>query len=213
MAHLTGVLAAILVAMAKVCVKLNFHFSATTPETAKDVQACPLRDAEDEKKYIHDFHVNWPAQSASERRLIVTEGSAGCAPRQRIAHVPKGTTEMSHLCQAEQGHVMTRADVDAGARSAHEVNAAASSRDPSEHFRKRVREALSATLEDALPLLPGGASYASDEQREGVHLQQGDSRQQQPDVVSPPKSKACRRHFLRRVSAGIVGSNLAGSSR
>ena len=116
---------------------------------------------------------------------------------------------MSHLCQAEQGHVMTRADVDAGARSAHEADAVASSRERTERVRKRVREALGATIEDVIPLPPGGACYASDKQREGVHLQQGDP----ADVMRPPRVKVARRRFLRRMSVGIVGSNRAGSSR
>ena len=213
MAHLVGVLAAILVAMAKVKLQLNFNFIAPSPEDAKDVHACPLEDAEAEKEYIHEFHLKMPPQSASAGRLIVTEGSASRAPRQRIAQVPKGTAGMSHLCQAEQGHVMTRADVDAGARSAHEADAAASSLERAERVRKRVREALGATIEDAIPLPPGGASYASDEQREGVHLQHGDPGPADADVMRPPRVKVARRRFLRRMSTGIVGSNRAGSSR
>ena len=98
---------------------------------------------------------------------------------------------------------MTRADVDA-------VNAASSSRDPSKQarkrsdssdiLRKRLYEAMAAPLKDARLLQPGGL------------LQQGDSRQNQPDVVSQPKKNA-RCSSRRRVSAGGDAFNPAGSSR
>ena len=80
-------------------------------------------------------------------------------------------------------------------------------------FKSESVKRLGAAIEDALPLLHGGASYASDEQREGVHLQRGDAREDGADVVRPPRVKVARRRFLRRMSTGIVGSNRAGPSR
>ena len=129
MAHLTGVLAAILVAMTKLRLVLHLHLHAPPAEDAKDLHARSIEDADDEREYNYEFHLKMPREPSSAGRLIVTEGSASRAPRQRIAQVPKGTAGMSHLCEAERGYVMTRADVDAGARSAHEAVAAASSRE------------------------------------------------------------------------------------
>ena len=213
MAHLTGVLAAILITMTKLRLVIHIHWHAPPAEDAKDLHARSIEEADDEREYIYEFHLKMPRESSFTRRLTVTEGSASRAARQSIAQAPKGTAGMSHLCQAERGHVMTRADVDAGARSAHEAVAAASSRERTVRVQKRVREALGAAIEDALPLLHGGASYASDEQREGVHLQRGDAREDGADVVRPPRVKVARRRFLRRMSAGNVGFNRAGSSR
>ena len=213
MRHLIRVLAAILVALTELRLRLHLHLHAPPTEDAKDLHAPLTEDAKDENEYVHDFHLKIPREPPPARRLICAEGSASHTARQSIAPAPKGAAGMSHLCEAERGHVMTRADVDAGARSAHEAVAAASSRERTVRVQKRVREALGAAIEDALPLLHGGASYASDEQREGVHLQRGDAREDGADVVRPPRVKVARRRFLRRMSAGNVGSNRAGSSR
>ena len=75
---------------------------------------------------MHKFDLNVLTELPLSGRLNATEGSASPTPRQGIAPAPRGTVGISHFCEADRGHVMCRADVDAGACSTHEAVAASS---------------------------------------------------------------------------------------
>ena len=195
-------LAAILVAMTKIVLRLHLHLYPPPTEGAKDG-----------KEYVHDFDLTVPEAPPPAGRLIALEGSASHTARQSIAPAPKGTAGISHFCEADRGHVMTRADVDAGARSAHEAVAASSYRERTVQVEKRAREALGDAIEDAIPRLYGGASYATDRQRADVHAQPGAALADRDDVVRPPRRKVPRRRFHPRMSSGNAGSSRAGLSR
>ena len=195
-------LAAILVAMTKIALRLHLHLYPPPTEGAKDG-----------KEYVHDFDLTVPEAPPPAGRLIALEGSASHTARQSIAPAPKGTAGISHFCEADRGHVMTRADVDAGARSAHEAVAASSYRERTVQVEKRAREALGDAIEDAIPRLYGGASYATDRQRADVHVQPGEALADRDDVVRPPRRKVPRRRFHPRMSSGNAGSSRAGLSR
>ena len=177
------------------------------------MHAPPTEDAKDENEYVHDFHLKIPREPPPARRLICAEGSASHTARQSIAPAPKGTAGISHFCEADRGHVMTRADVDAGARSAHEAVAASSYRERTVQVEKRAREAFGDAIEDAIPRLYGGASYATDRQRADVHVQPAAALADRDDMVRPPRRKVPRRRFHLRMSSGNAGSSRAGLSR
>ena len=203
-------LAAILAAMTQARLLIHVHVYPPPATRSKDAQGS---ENFKEHKFVHKFDLTVPTELPPSGRLIATEGSASPTPRQGIAPAPRGTAGLSNFCEADRGHVMCRADVEAGACSTHEAVAASSYRERTVQAEKRAREALGDAIEDAIPRLHGGASYATDKQRADVHVQPGEALADRDDVVRPPRRKVPRRRFHPRMSSGNAGSSRAGLSR
>ena len=156
--------------------------------------------------------IRLPSELPPSGRLIATEGSASPTPRQGIAPAPRGTAGLSNFCEADRGHVMCRADVEAGACSTHEALVASSYRERTVQAEKRAREALGDAIEDAIPRLQGGASYAADKQRANVHVQPGEALAERGAGVQPPRKKV-RRRLYPGMSSGSAGSSRVGPNR
>ena len=154
-------LAAILAAMTQARLLIHVHVYPPPATRSKDAQGS---ENFKEHKFVHKFDLTVPTELPPSGRLIATEGSASPTPRQGIAPAPRGTVGLSNFCEADRGHVMCRADVEAGACSTHEAVVASSYRERTLQAEKRAHEALGDAIDcaDVLRIRSKSMSARSD---------------------------------------------------